>query len=235
MKSPPTTSPPPTLHVSQSAGRALNLLDAVISEGPIALGAVAERLSMPASTTLRHLRALVAGGWLTQDDDGRYGPGPTSLRLAIRVTSDGAFARLLAAATPHLEALVAATQESAYLAIRDGSEAVYVAIAESPRAIRHAGWVGHSVPIEGTAVGESLLFSGQDAVVAVAENVGALEPDVAGVTAPVAVGGAVVAALCILGPIDRFDRRARAAARDALAAESLALGRALGSPELAVN
>ncbi|MEM7142538.1 MAG: helix-turn-helix domain-containing protein [Actinomycetota bacterium] len=218
-----------TLHVSQSAGRALGLLDAVISAGPIGLGEVATRLDMPSSTALRHLRALVAGGWLSQDDDGRYGPGPTSVRLALRVTGDGPFARLIAAATPALETLVAATGESAYLAIRDGSEAVYLALAESPRAIRHTGWVGRSVPVEGTAVGESLLADvAPGGPVPVAENVGALESDVSGVTAPVAVDGRVVAALSVLGPADRFDASKRRGAAATIADAAAALGTQLG-------
>lgn len=220
----------PALHVSQSAGRSLALLDAVISDGPVELGAVAARLDMPASTALRHLRALVARGWLRRDGDGRYGPGPTSVRLALRVTGEGPYARLIAAAQPELEALVAATDETAYLAIRDGVDAVYVAIAESPRAIRHAGWVGRSVPIEGTAVGRSLTVAASEAApVPVADNVGASEPDVAGISAPVIVDGAVVAALSVLGPAERFDGAARTATHPVLVDATVRLAAALGS------
>lgn len=226
MKQPPE----PTLHVSQSAGRALRLLDSAISDGPASLGEVAGRLGMPSSTALRHLRALVAGGWLSQGDDGLYGPGPTSVRLALRVTGEGPFARMIIAARPRLDELVEATQESAYLAIRDGSEAVYVAMSESPRAIRHTGWVGRSVPIEGTAVGASLTaVVGVDEELPTATNVGALEPDVAGVTVPVLVEGRVAAALSVLGPADRFGPAARRRAGKALVASAEALSAALGS------
>lgn len=219
------------LHVSQSAGRALSLLDVVISDGPMTLGAAAASTDMASSTALRHLRALVASGWLAQDPDGRYLGGPTSIRLALRLLGDSAFARLTQAAQPHLDALVAATGESAYLAIRDGREAVYVAIAESSRAIRHAGWVGRSVPIEGTAVGEALTAPSPrpDGPLPLADNVGALEPDVAGVTVPVHDERRVVAALSVLGPADRFDAPARARAGIALREEAERLGAALGA------
>lgn len=217
------------LHVSQSAGRALSLLDTAISDGPLTLGAAAALTDMAPSTALRHLRALVAAGWLAQDAAGRYYGGPTSLRLALRLLGDGAFARLTQAAQPHLDALVTALGESAYLAIRDGREAVYIAIAESPRAIRHAGWVGRSVPIEGTAVGEALTAPAPrpDGPLPISVNVGALEPDVAGVTVPVHDERRVVAALCVLGPADRLDAAARERAGHALRNEAETLAATL--------
>jgi len=215
------------LHVSQSAARALSLLDTVISQGPLTLGAAAESNAMAPSTALRHLRALVAAGWLAQDGAGYYVGGPTSLRIALRLLGDSPFARLTEAAQPHLDALVGATQESAYLAVRDGSEAIYVAISESPRAIRHAGWVGRSVPIAGTAVGESLGAEVVAGDVPVSVNVGALEDDVAGVTVPVFGGDGVVAALSVLGPLERFDHEARTEAGRVLRRESALLGATL--------
>lgn len=217
------------LHVSQSAARALSLLDVVITDGPLSLGGAASRTDMASSTALRHLRALVASGWLAQDSNGRYLGGPTSVRLALRLLGDSPFARLTQAAQPHLDGLVAATDESAYLAIRDGRDAVYVAIAESPRTIRHAGWVGRSVPIEGTAVGESLSapFPRPGGPLPLAVNVGALEPDVAGVTVPVYDDHGVVAAFSVLGPVERLDGPARERAGRALQHESELLGAAL--------
>lgn len=212
-----------SLHVSQSAGRALALVDTVIMQGPITLSEAAVLQEMPASTALRHLRALVENGWLAHNPDGRYVSGPTSLRLALQVVSEGPFAHLVAAARPHLDALVAATGESAYLAIRDGSQAVYIALAESTRSIRHTGWVGKSVPLAGTAVGESLLAE----ALVVTENVGALEPDVAGATVPVMGVSGPIAALSVLGPADRFDGGARSEAGPALLRASAQLAASL--------
>ena len=146
-----------TLHRSRSAERALTLLDTVITRGSIGLSDAAGQVGIPTSTALRHLRALMLSGYLVRDDLGQYSVGPTFLRLALASFQSGPYARLVAAAQPHLDQLAAATEESVYLAVRDGVNAVYIATVESPRAIRHVGWVGRSVPLDGTAVGDALL------------------------------------------------------------------------------
>jgi len=195
-----------TKPVSRSAERALALLDTVVSAGALSLGEAAASTDLPASTALRHLRALEARGWLTRDDSGRFSGGPTLLRVALGAFRSGPYARLAAAAQPHLERLVDATEESAYLAVRDGSVAVYVATVESPRAIRHVGWVGRSAPLEGTAVGAALTADpGRPGdMPAVHHNTGSIEPDVTAVSAPIHGTGRVLAALSILGPSDRL-------------------------------
>ena len=54
-----------------------------------------------------------------------------------------------------------ATGESAYLSVRGhhgtgNDHAVYIAIAEGTHSVRHASWVGRSVPLEGHASARSL-------------------------------------------------------------------------------
>ncbi|MGI9597417.1 MAG: IclR family transcriptional regulator [Acidimicrobiales bacterium] len=194
-----------TLHRSRSAERVLQLLDTVISGGAVSLTDAANEANLPASTALRHLRVLTDGGYLIKDDHARYSVGPTFIRIALAAFQSGPYARLTAAAQPELEALSRVTEESTYLAVRDGTEAVYIATVESSRAIRHVGWVGRSVPIEGTAVGEALLSRGGAGLVDSAfHNIGAIESDVAAVVAPVHGPSGVVAALSILGPAERL-------------------------------
>ena len=219
-----TMSSPAPLHVSRSANRALTLLDTIVSAGSMKLGEAAEVTAMPPSTALRHLRALVGGGWLSRDDSGRYSTGPTLFRLALRTFTSGPLAELTAAAQPHLAALVDATQESAYLAVRDGRSAVYISTVESPRAIRHVGSVGKEAPLIGTAVGASLLADvDRSAPPPVATNTGASEPDVTAVTVPIHDGTDVVAAFSVLGPADRLDAGGQRVAGEALVAASTAL------------
>ena len=133
------------------------MLDAVIAKGEASLSDAAVRTGIPASTALRHLRVLTDHGYLVKDGFGTYSAGPAFVRNALASLRSGPYARLAAAAQPGLERLVDATEESAYLAVRDRSEAVYIATVESRRAIRHVGWVGRSVPVDGTAVGAVLL------------------------------------------------------------------------------
>ncbi len=195
-----------TLHASRSAERVLSLLDAVVSGGAVGLTEAAAATGIPVSTALRHLRVLTGRGYLVRNDLGRYSVGPSFVRIALAAFQSGPYARLTAAAQPALQSLAEATEESAYLAVRDGSEAVYIATVESRRAIRHVGWVGKSVPIEGTAVGEALASEmtnhGRPPTLFV--NTGAIEPDVTAVVAPIHGSAGIVGAISVLGPAERL-------------------------------
>lgn len=224
---PPDADPPPaTLHRSRSAERVLALLDEVASNGPISLTAAATATELPASTALRHLHVLGDRGYVVRDDRGDYTVGPSLVRVALAALGAGPYARLTEAAQPHLERLVELTEESAYVAVRDGTEAVYISTVESPRAIRHVGWVGRSVPVEGTAVGAALTADPIDTAVFL--NEGAVEADVAAVAAPVHGTERVVGAISLLGPVERLRGARRREAESAVAAAASATAAALG-------
>ncbi len=223
---------PSTLHKSRSAERVLALLDTVITNGAVTLTDAAAEADIPTSTALRHLRFLTNRGYLVRDDRGRYSVGLAFVRIALASFQSGPYARLMAAAQPGLERLAEVTEESAYLAVRDGNEAIYIATVESRRAIRHVGWVGKSVPLEGTAVGEALLseapaLGGRSKSVL---NTGAIEPDVTAVVAPIHDSAGVIGAFSVLGPAERLVGErleiATAAVVDAAVATSSSLCRA---------
>ena len=221
------------LHRSRSAGRVLDLLDAVITEGALSLTAAAGRTGLPASTALRHLRVLTDRGYLIKDGAGFYSAGPSFVRTALASLQSGPYARLTAAARPELERVVEATEESVYLAVRDGDEAVYIDTVEGRRAIRHVGWLGRSVPIGGTAVGEALSAAAPVPPTRPAPifNTGAIEPDVTAVCAPVHGPAGPIAALSLLGPADRLVGRRLQAAADAVVEAAVATSQGLSSPE----
>ena len=198
-----------SLHKSRSAERVLALLDTVITEGTLSLTEAAARTRMPASTALRHLRVLTDCGYLVKTGAGTYSVGTSFLRMALASLQSGPYARLIAVAQPELEHLVEVTEESAYLAVRDGDEAVYIATVEGRRAIRHVGWVGRSVPIDGTAVGEALVSDplAPGSRPAPVVNTGAIEPDVTAVSVPICDSSGPIAALSVLGPADRLAGR----------------------------
>ena len=211
----------------------LALLDTVITEGALSLTAAATRTQMPTSTALRHLRVLTDRGYLVRDASGMYSVGPAFVRTALASLQSGPYARLTAAAHPELERLVEATEESAYLAVRDGSTAVYIATVEGRRAIRHVGWVGRSVPIDGTAVGEALLADplASGSRPAPVFNTGAIESDVTAVCAPVHGASGAIAALSVLGPTDRLTGARLQTAADAVIEAAVATSAALSSVE----
>ena len=221
-----STTASSTLHVARSAERALQLVDAVVTAGRLPLGEAAKAVDLPTSTALRHLKALEQHGWLDRDDAGRFSAGPAFLRLALASLREGPAAHLTAVAQPHLDRLAEATGESAYLAVRERTSAVYLTAAESSRAIRHTGWVGRTVPLDITAVGAALTGDGSPVA---HRNIGAVEPDVSAAVAPV-VGpdGDVVAAISVLGPAQRLKGKALDATAAAVLAAAEALSRDLG-------
>ena len=220
-----------SLHRSRSAERVLALLDAVVTSGELSLTAAASQTDMPASTALRHLRVLTDRGYLVKDASGSYSVGPAFVRTALASLQSGPYARLRAAAQPELERLVEATEESAYLAVRDGDAGVYIATVEGRRAIRHVGWVGRSVPIDGTAVGEALLAAplAPGSLPAPIFNTGAIEPDVTAVCAPIHGAAGPIAALSVLGPADRLTGDRLQTAADAVTQAAMATSSALSS------
>jgi urocanate hydratase len=208
----------------------LTLLDGVITNGPATLTDAAVQADMPTSTALRHLRLLTNRGYLVRDDRGRYSVGPSFVRIAVAAFQTGPYARLMAAAQPGLEHLVEMTEESAYLAVRDGGEAVYIATVESRRAIRHVGWVGRSVPLQGTAVGEALLSEPPTPGVRpkAVLNTGAIESDVTAVVAPIHDSTGVIGAFSVLGPTERLIGDRMEAAAEAVVETAVATSRSLG-------
>ena len=211
------TSQANNLHVSRSAERSLRLLELVATEGSLPLTEAARATDIPVSTTLRHLRALVDSGWLQRDQAGDYSAGPNLLRIAVQVFRFGPYSRLIALAQPHLDSLAEEIGESVYLAVRDGDVAVYLAMTESTKAIRHVGWVGKRVPLKGTAVGEALRSTPNMELdpLPVFTASGTIEPDVAAVATPIVERstGDVVGAFSALGPASRLSEQAQAAAQ----------------------
>lgn len=188
--------------VPRSIGRVLDLLEIVLAEGSSNLTAAATTSGLTPTTALRHLRALEARGYVERDQAGVFSIGPTMQRLAATVREIGPLDRLVTTARPHLDALAASTGESVYLAVSDGRIATYVATAESERSIRHVGWVGQNVALDGTAVGEALESPGTCVT-----RTGAVEPDITAISRALPAHGRLGVAVSVIGPRHRFTKR----------------------------
>jgi len=186
--------------VPRAVGRALDVLEVVLSHDRCNLTSVANHVGLTPTTALRHLRALEARGYVDRDDAGQFSAGPTMLRLAASLRDDGQLERLVALAKPRLEALTESTGESSYLVVSDGEVATYVATVESHRAIRHVGWVGQNVPLGSSAVGAALADVGT-----VATRTGAVEPDITAVSLAIATSWEFGVAVSVVGPDHRLD------------------------------
>lgn len=146
---------------TRTVERALQLLGAVCDAGAVSLAEVSRETELSASTALRLLRTLENSGFVRKDNDGEYRPGLRLVQLGAQALSHESLIHL---AAPALQRLVEATGESAYLSVRGhqgtGSDhAVYLAIAEGTHSVRHASWVGRSVPLEGSSLG--IVFAGK--------------------------------------------------------------------------
>ncbi len=213
----------PAAQVPRSVGRVLDVLEVVLGAGECNLTTAASACGLTPTTALRHLRALEARGYVDRNDDGVFSVGPTMLRLAATLGDNDPVAHLVAIAQPHLDALADETGESTYLAISDGRIATYVATAESGRAIRHVGWAGQNVTLDGTAVGDALRTPGRAVT-----RTGAVEPDITAISMAVDLPGQLGVAMSIIGPAHRFTRATRLAHEQSLVRTVERLGDRLG-------
>jgi DNA-binding IclR family transcriptional regulator len=136
-------------------GRALRLLDAF---GPrrreLNLSEIARRSGMPLSTAHRLLRELCEWGAVERGDDGLY-------RIGLRLWELGSLAPrgpgLREAALPFLEDLSQITRENVQLAVREGTEVVFVERIAGSGAVPVLTRVGGRFALTATGVGLVLL------------------------------------------------------------------------------
>ncbi|GAB3265583.1 IclR family transcriptional regulator [Kineosporia babensis] len=215
---------PPASSSTRSVERALALLAAVCTGGTDTLVELARTVELPVSTTLRLLRTLEQDQFVTRAESGGYRPGPRMMQLGAQALSHEHLVPLSRAA---LNELVAQTGESAYLSVPGpGQTALYLAMAQGTHSVRHAGWVGRSFPLEGSAAGGVLL--GRTPEQGWTSNASGIEPDVTAMAAPVTGPGGVVAALSIVGPTYRLDQSSVARFGPLLSRLARELGQCLG-------
>jgi IclR family transcriptional regulator, acetate operon repressor len=197
---PLSRSPGTAAGSTRTVDRALELLALVCEGESPSLSECARRSQLPASTALRLLRTLEVRGFVSRDEHGSFIPGTRVLQVGAQALSRQWMVRL---AEPGLQRIVAATGESAYLSMRGpGETAVYVAVAEGTRPVRHTSWVGRSVPLDGLAVG--VVLSGGTPPCGYVAQRDRHEPDVTAIVAPVSWRGGVAGAVSLLGPTYRI-------------------------------
>ena len=211
---------------TRTVERALTLL-AAVAEGGGTLSKLARTAELSPTTASRLLGTLVQRELVRRDEHGRYQAGTRLRQLAAATLREDPLYEL---AGPHLEALAEETGETANLAIAaDEDQIVYLRQVVSHRLVQTAGWAGRTVPRRGTAVGEALLGAvGGSGYVA---RMGAVEPDVTSIAAPVyRADGEIAGALSVLAPSYRVSRRRIESYGRAVAGHATELSRSLGAP-----
>lgn len=181
---------------TRSVDRALELLGIVCDSSPVALGQAARAANLSTSTALRLLRTLEAHEFVRRDIEGRYAAGPRIVQLGAQVLSTESIVLL---ANESMARMVEVTGESCYLLIHGaGEKALYIATVEGTHSIRHASWVGQTIPLQGTAAGAVLTGPPSSSAFTLVRQ--GVEDDVTAIAVPIVVGTSVVAALSIVMP-----------------------------------
>lgn len=140
---------------TQAISRAFTVLNLFRDEGTdLGVVQIAERLGLTLSTAHRIARALVAEGYLSQDEGReRYRLGPQALLLGQAAQR----ALGMGLARPVLEELAEKTHESVNLGLLDHDHAVVIQRIESQQPLRLSVEVGTRIELHATAMGKALL------------------------------------------------------------------------------
>ncbi|MFT4043599.1 MAG: IclR family transcriptional regulator [Gordonia sp. (in: high G+C Gram-positive bacteria)] len=188
---------------TRTVERALALLASICEHGGLNLVDAARECGLATSTALRLLRTLENVGFVTRDEAGAYRAGSRIIQIGAQALSDES---LIDIARPAMEELVEATGESVYLSVDGHADtALYIAIVEGTHSVRHASWVGRSIPRDTSAAGFALRGKvNDDGFVVVARGV---ESDVTAIACPVYSQHRIVAALSLVIPSYRITDR----------------------------
>ena len=210
--------------------------------GATSLAQLTERTGLSRATTHRLAVARVVPRVGARAADGRWRIGP---RAGVVATGGGE--RLLQRAGEVLSRLRDTTGESAQLYTRHGDRRLCVAVAERGSGLRDTVPIGSALPLTaGSAAQVLLAWTPEDPLVARAaftartltdvrrrgwaHSVAEREQGVASVSAPVrGVGGAVVAALSVSGPLERLTRSPGRLHAEAVVAAAAELSRLTAS------
>lgn len=141
-------------NVVKSADRALVILE-LLSRGRHRLSDIAETLRLPLSSVHGLLGTLVHRGFAEFDQTTRtYGLGLKAWTVGQGYTGHRDIVGL---ALPLMERLAQETGETVQLSRLDGTENVYIAIAESPQPMKLVSAVGMRLPAHAVGLGKALL------------------------------------------------------------------------------
>lgn len=186
---------------TRTVERALALLASVCDRGGSNLADTARECELAPSTALRLLRTLESTGFVRKDESGTYRPGSRIIQLGAQALSDESLVDL---AGPAMDELATETGESVYLSVvGHAPTAVYIKIVEGTHSVRHASWVGRTVPLDVSAAGHALRGKvSEDGYVIVERGV---ETDVTAIACPVYSQSRIVAAMSLVIPSYRLN------------------------------
>ncbi|MFQ5881161.1 MAG: IclR family transcriptional regulator [Candidatus Methylomirabilales bacterium] len=157
-------------YVVQSVDRALDILEAFnYQEEELGVTELSQKLGLHKNNVFRLLATLECRGYIEQDKKtGNYRLGIKTFEVANIFLHHLGLRRQ---ARPILEELVKRCDETAYLAILDGPEVVYVLMHETSHTVRIVPRLGHRLPAYCTASGKvQLAYESRDRLTQIFEG-----------------------------------------------------------------
>jgi DNA-binding IclR family transcriptional regulator len=143
-------------NLTLSVLKALNILECLASaEQPLSAQEVAQQCDIPRPTAYRLLTTLFTRGYVaTNPDSGHYQIGAKALILGKSFLDR---LDLGAIAKTYMAELSRVSGETVHLAIRDGTEMLYVRKTDSPQSVRMHSAIGTRSALYCTAMGKAVL------------------------------------------------------------------------------
>ena len=136
-------------------GRALALVGAFDEQHRrLTLTELAERAGLPVPTAHRLVGELVAWGALRRTSDGHYVVGRRLWDVGMLAPVQTGLREV---ASPYLHDLYAATRATVHLAVRDGTQVLYVDRLAGHASVPVVSTIGSRLPLHATGVGKVLL------------------------------------------------------------------------------
>jgi DNA-binding IclR family transcriptional regulator len=145
----------------QSIDRAFNILELLSTEPRgVAVTELARRLDLHKSTVHRLLSSLRERGYVEKDlETGNYKLGLGFVELASLYLNG---LELKTEASPFLHQLTQTTGQTTFLAIKDGTEVVYIDKAETFDSLRRYTIIGRRLPLHASSLGKAMLSGCSD-------------------------------------------------------------------------
>ena len=155
--------------------RALSLLDTFNeTRRQQSLSEMAERAGLPLPTALRLTRELVAWGALSRAPNGQYVIGRRLWDLGLLAPVQRG---LVDVASPYLHDLYGATRATVHLAVREGTQALYLDRLRGSASVPVVSQIGSRLPLYATGVGKVLLaYAPPDVVEVVCSELSRITP-----------------------------------------------------------
>lgn len=143
--------------INRTLKRALDVLQLIKdSEKPLTTHEVSSALNIPESSTFDIIRTLYVEGYLENSSDGlkSYVLGPKVFEIGTAYLNNTSISKI---ARPYVEKLMKYTNATAFLAVENNGQIIYLDKIEAPTSVRTSAELGSRQEMYCTGLGKSIL------------------------------------------------------------------------------